>query len=66
MHHVYWFAETRECLPKQTKNEYRSPQLSRYGTIAALTTSGSGLSFESFAQGMCDNSMTKQQNPMCA
>ena len=45
--------------------KYFSPRLKYFGSVTQLTTSGSGLNFESFAQGMCDASSTKRINPSC-
>jgi hypothetical protein len=51
---------------KDNKNrKYSCPELKSFGSVSQLTTSGSGFDFESFAMGMCDESMTKRVNPSC-
>lgn len=47
------------------KSVYSKPRLKSFGSISELTTSGTGVNFESFAQGMCDESQIKAINPMC-
>ena len=51
---------------KDNKNrKYACPKLKSFGSVSQLTTSGTGVDFESFAMGMCDESMTKKINPSC-
>ena len=57
------FTNPGKICKAQRKNQYLPPQLSRYGTIAILTTSGSGVMTEATlppqAPMVCDGEVLK-------